>query len=107
MVGQRIKEIRIEKNLSLRKLGELSDLSYAQICRLENEFDTRTGKAPCITIDALARVCTGLGYDLVTFLEETHFLPPRPADEVELVETYRSLTEDKKAIALDQIKSLL
>lgn len=35
-IGKRIKSVRMEQNLSVRKLGELCDLDYANISRLEN-----------------------------------------------------------------------
>ena len=106
-LGKKIFELRTAKKWSLRTLGNISQTSFAQLNKVENEYDPRTGGAPTMTIDSLSRVCAALEYDLPLFLEETGYIPPRPVDEVELVEIYRSLTNDKKAIALDQIKSLL
>ena len=106
-IGDKIKALRKDQGMSLRKLGELADYSFSSLCIIENGIDPHSGKVPQITIEPLVRICRVLDCDLALFLEETGYIPPRPADEVELVETYRSLDEDKKAIALDQIKSLL
>lgn len=106
-LGEKLKEIRTTAKLSLRYVGNIANVGYSQLSLVEKGYDPKTHNAPTMTIDSLSRVCAALEYDLPLLLEETGYIPPRPTDEVELVETYRSLTEDKKAIALDQIKSLL
>lgn len=35
-MGRKIKEIRNERNISLRELGKLCNLDYGSICRIEN-----------------------------------------------------------------------
>jgi transcriptional regulator with XRE-family HTH domain len=105
-LGKKIFELRTAKKWSLRALGNISQTSFAQLNKVENEYDPRTGGAPTMTIDSLARVCAALEYDLPLFLEETGYIPPRPADEVELVEIYRSLEEDKKTTLLDAARTL-
>jgi transcriptional regulator with XRE-family HTH domain len=35
-IGKKIKSIRMEKKISIRKLGVLCDLDYANLSRLEN-----------------------------------------------------------------------
>src|SRR5699024_10866330 len=40
MIGERIKKLRLEKDLSLRKLGELVDRSASSLSRLENNQTT-------------------------------------------------------------------
>ena len=106
-LGQKIYELRTAKKWSLRMLGKKAQVCHSQLNKVENEYDTRTGGAPTMTIDSLSRVCAALEYDLPLFLEETGYIPPRPADEVELIEAYRSLTEDNKKVALNQVKSLV
>ena len=106
-IGQKVKELRLAKNYSLRKLGFLAGFDFAQISKIENEYDSHTKKAPNVSLDAISRICYALEYDFALFLEETQFIPPRPADEVELIEAYRSLTEENKKVALNQVKSLV
>ena len=106
-LGEKLKEIRTAAKLSLRFVGNMANVGYSQLSLVEKGYDPKTHNAPTMTIDSLSRVCAVLRYDLPLLLEETGYIPPRPADEVELIKAYRSLTEENKKVALNQVKSLV
>ena len=56
-IGERIAEIRKKKEISLRKLEELTGLGYANLCRIEK------GKYS-VGIDILERICEALDVEI-------------------------------------------
>lgn len=59
-IGNQIKSIRLSKNLSMKQLGEMTDMTEATISKIEN------GKWS-VGLDILERVCNALGVTL-TFM---------------------------------------
>jgi transcriptional regulator with XRE-family HTH domain len=56
-IGQRIAELRQEKGLTVRQLGEMSGVSYQNITKIEH------GKYN-VSIDILNKICLALGVEL-------------------------------------------
>ena len=65
MVGQRIREIRTQRGLSLRALAELSNLSTNAISLIE-----RGDNSP--TVSSLHNLATALAVPITTFFEQQH-----------------------------------
>ena len=63
MIGQRIKERRIEQNLSLRDLGEKTGLTASFLSQIENDLTE-----PSIT--SLQKIATALKVPMFTFLND-------------------------------------
>lgn len=64
MIGERIHSIRLKSNLTLKELGERTDLSAAYLSNVENG---RTSP----TMENLERICRALQYDLPQLVSET------------------------------------
>ncbi len=64
MIGERIRSIRLKSNLTLKELGERTDLSAAYLSNVENG---RTSP----TMENLERICRALQYDLPQLVSET------------------------------------
>jgi transcriptional regulator with XRE-family HTH domain len=52
-----LREIRLNRKISLRKLGEKSGVSYAEICRFEKGINN-------IKLDTYVRLCNGLNVNI-------------------------------------------
>lgn len=59
-IGDNLKRIRTDKQLSTRKLAELSGISNGYISQLEKGIDTRTQKPINPTFDVLQKLASGL-----------------------------------------------
>ena len=73
-IGEKIKEIRTNKKLSLREFSELVGLSYTNIARLEKGRHGKINMKGSIQIDDLKQICSRSGYSFKLFLEETGYL---------------------------------
>lgn len=60
--GERVRELRIEKGLSMERLAELAETEYSQIARIES------GKINT-TISTAYRLAKGLGIELKELFE--------------------------------------
>lgn len=71
-LGKFIKKIREEKDLSLRDLASLCDLSHSYIDSIEKGKDPRSGKPVSPTVDTLGKIAKGLGvsiFELLKYIE--------------------------------------
>lgn len=59
---ENIKEVREEKNVSLRALAEKAEISYSYICLLEN------GKKDNPSFRVIEKIAIALGVPISTFL---------------------------------------
>ena len=100
--GEKIKSLRTQKGVSVRALAEGVGISHTQIVHLENDFDTHTGKAPRLSLDAFVKICEYFQCDYISFLEETGYIKKKAPtlslveDENEsiLIDIYRALPDD-------------
>lgn len=60
-LGEFLKEIRAEKNLTLRDLANLTGLSHSYLHNLETGLDPRTGRPVSPTVASLEKLAAGLG----------------------------------------------
>lgn len=63
-LGEFIKKVRAEKDLTLRDLSNLTGLSHAYLHNLESGIDPRTGKPLSPTLASLEKLATGLDVPL-------------------------------------------
>jgi len=63
-LGKFIKKLRVEKDLSLRELAELTSLSHSYLNNLENGSDPRSGKPLSPSIPTLEKLSVGLNVSL-------------------------------------------
>ncbi|MGN0373461.1 MAG: helix-turn-helix domain-containing protein [Enterocloster sp.] len=64
MIGERIHSIRLKNNLTLKELGERTDLSAAYLSNVENG---RTSP----TLENLEKICRAVQYDLSKLVSES------------------------------------
>lgn len=115
--GELIRLLRQQKGLSLRALSDKVGLSHSQIVHLENDFDTHTGKAPRLSLEAFVNICNALDCDHMMFLEETGYIkkntPTIKLVEVEdenetlLVDIYRALPNNLQRILIAQAQGIV
>ena len=105
--GNRLKELREERGLSLKQLSERIQVSDAAICKWENDISEpkltyiiRLAQYFGITLDEL----TGQD-DLVPFTEQTQSAFHLSPEERKLVEDYRGLAKPLKELLQDMIRS--
>lgn len=106
--GNRLKELREERGLSLKQLSEQIQVSDAAICKWENNISEpkltyiiRLAQFFCISLDEL----TGQD-DLMPLIEQstsTYHLSP---EERKLVEDYRGLAKPLKDLVQTVIKTM-
>jgi len=73
-LGEFLKKIRIDKNLSLRDFAKILDLSHAYLDKLEKGIDTRSNASVVPTIDTLQKISLGLKMSLKELLINTGYL---------------------------------
>lgn len=56
MLGEYIKQYRIQNNYSLRQFGEICDISHTHIDSIERGLDPRTGKPVRVTNDTIGKL---------------------------------------------------
>lgn len=74
-VGKIIKQKRLEKGLTLRKLGLLTNISHQYLNLLERGFDYRSGKPVSPTLDILKRLSQGLDIPMDEFIDDEIISP--------------------------------
>ena len=68
MVGERIRELRKQRGLTLQALGEACGMSVQQIHRLERGHRR-------LTVDMLEQICDGMGVDMFSLVRGTAQVP--------------------------------
>ena len=69
ILGDIIKEYRIENNLSLRDFAKKCGLSHTYISALEKKYDSRTGKPIAPTLDAVKYISKAMNISIDDFLK--------------------------------------
>lgn len=89
-IGRRIKDLREEKDMSARKLAELTKLDPSQISKIEKGVSKPS-------LDALERICIALNISLAEFFS---------ADNIDIPTHQQQLLDSTKSLSPDQIKLL-
>ena len=107
-IGQKIKQARISKGLTQEELGNLVGLQKSAIAKYENGRVVNIKRS---TLQKLAQALDLRGSDLIIEADpkEAAELSARVLMDSELmaaIEKYYTLTEEKKKIARDLIRSM-
>src|SRR5690242_1244217 len=68
MIGERIRDLRKQRGLTLQALGELCGMSVQQIHRLERGHRR-------LTVEMLEQICNGLGVDMFALVRNAEQVP--------------------------------
>ena len=74
LIGNKIKQIRLSKNMSLREFAQLVDISYTHIARIEKGRHGNIDMKGSIQIDDLKQICDRAGYPFRQFLDEIGYI---------------------------------
>jgi len=95
-VGEKVREIRNEKKLSLRQLAAMTDMNHAYLSRIEN------GKVQP-SVESLIKIAKALGCDVADFFEKKMEVDDELKKEgVQWVIFGKEL--EKEGITLEQVK---
>ena len=97
-IGQRIKEIRIEKHLTQEYFAKVTDVNVSHISNIE------TNKVK-ISLTLLVNICNALDVT-VDYLLENEYHNPSTTTEKELAHTVKNLTKEKQETLLRIAKVL-
>ena len=97
-IGQRIKEVRIEKHLTQEYLAKMTDVNVSHISNIE------TNKVR-VSLTLLVGICNALGVTL-DYLLENEYHSPTSATEKELFNTIKGMDNAKLEILLRIAKVL-
>lgn len=97
-IGNKIREIRIKKNVSVLELSYRSNISTAHIYKIENGHDG-------ISIDTLYKIATSLGTDANTILGLNPEAAPIDAKLSQLEPEMKQKFEALFSAMLDQAES--
>lgn len=67
-LGEYIKKIRADRNLTLRELEKITGVSYSYLSSLERGYDTRSKKPISPTLERITKIAVGLNIPLGEFL---------------------------------------
>lgn len=73
-LGEFLKEIRNQKNMSLRDFSAILGISHTYLNKLELGYDSRSGKPVSPTIEVLKQISKALNLDLSILLEASGYL---------------------------------
>lgn len=97
-VLKHIDELRMERGWSMYKLAEMSDITCST---LTNMFSRRT--LPSLT--TLMALCEAFNISLADFFQTAENIEPN-TEELQLIDKYRHLSQDRKKLVRDLIKEL-
>ena len=99
-ISERLKSIRVAKNMSVYKLSQLSGVSETQIRDLE-----RGDRNP--SIDTLCRLVEPMGVPVSELFTESNNMTVLSDEEKALLDCYRMLSKDKAESLLIFLKTLV
>lgn len=98
LIGQRIKEVRSEKNLTQEYLANVTGVNVSHVSNIE------TNKVK-ISLTLLVNICNALGITL-DYLLENEYSNPTSVIEKELLNTIKDMEKDKQETLLRIAKVL-
>ena len=99
-ISERLKSIRVAKNMSVYKLSQLSGVSETHIRDLE-----RGDRNP--SVDTLCRLVEPMGVPLSELFTESNNMTVLSDEEKALLDCYRMLSKDKAESLLIFLKTLV
>lgn len=102
-LGEFVHNRRVEKDLSLRDLGKLCDISHTHIDSIEKGVDFRTKKPVRITLETLTKLAQGLDVDVQTLIDLSLENTPTPVKDENFTPAERKKIDEEAA----RIRSLL
>ncbi len=110
-IGEKIYNMRISRNMSLREFAKATGITHTTIARLESP-SAGTQK---IFLETVFQICKKLKYDFGLFLCETGYLTnydskkeneTYSAEEQQIIEDYKELNVPCQKLVRDTIKTL-
>jgi len=74
IIGQKVKQIRESKGMSLREFGQLVGFSHTNLARFEKGYHGNLSVKGSIQIDDIKQICDRTGYPFKQFLEEIGYI---------------------------------
>ncbi|MEW6230614.1 MAG: helix-turn-helix transcriptional regulator [Bacillota bacterium] len=106
-IGDRLREIRVKRNLSLREAAEKVGISHTYLNALEKGHDPRTGRLANPSTRTLVRIAKGYGIPLEELLRMASCEGAEERDDVETIaRSLRSLEPEDREVVLYLIKRL-
>lgn len=106
-IGDKLREIRLKKNLSLREAAEKVGLSHTYLNALEKGRDPRTGKPMNPSARTLVRIAEGYGIPLEELLRMVSRDGAEESDDLEAIaRSLQSLEPEDREVILYLIKRL-
>lgn len=106
-IGDKLREIRVKKNLSLRKAAEKVGISHTYLNALEKGHDPRTGRPVNPSTRTLMLIAKGYGIPLEELLRMASSEGAEESDDLEAVaRSLQTLEPEDREVILYLIKRL-
>lgn len=98
-VGEYLKQIRLERGLSLRQAASLIGVAHSRVDEVERMIDGRSNKPFVPSYGLLLKFARGYGLSPLDLLRRAGHMPGAEfsADEWKLIEGYRAMPEERRA----------
>ncbi|MEE3953439.1 helix-turn-helix domain-containing protein [Peribacillus frigoritolerans] len=96
-LGERIKAIRLSKDISTEKLASLTGVNQSTISRIENNLRSTS-------IDTLLKICEALEISIKDIFENDENLPP---DLLNLIITAKKLSPNQRKKITEMIEAFI
>lgn len=110
-IGEKIYELRISKNMSLREFAKATGITHTTIARLESP-SMGTQK---IFLDTVYQICKRLKYNFGQFLTETGYLTDYnikdednkySGEEQQIIDDYKTLNPSCQRLVRETVRTL-
>jgi len=96
-LGERIKSLRLSKEITTEELAFLTGLNQSTISRIESNLRTPS-------LDTLLKICESLEITIIELFESENTFPP---DLLNLISTAKKLTPKQREKITEMIESFL
>ncbi|MBO9541100.1 helix-turn-helix transcriptional regulator [bacterium] len=107
-IGEYLKELRHQRNLSAREAAKRIGISYTRLQELENGYSRTTGKPTSPTTDVLIKIAKGYEQPLPLLLQMAGLTPVSQDErqEAELLQIFRGLSEKGRNLAVALVRTV-
>lgn len=106
-IGGKLREMRIQRNLSLREAAEKVGISHTYLSALEKGHDVRTGRPVNPSTKTLVRIANGYGIPVEDLLRlASHEGVEESADVEAVARSLQTLEPEDREVILYLIKRL-
>lgn len=107
-IGEYLKKLRQERNLSAREAAKRIGISYTRLQELEMGTSRTTGKATSPSTDVLIKIAKGYDQPLPLLLEMAGLSPVSPDErqEAELLKMFRGLSPRGRDLSVALIRAV-